>query len=225
VTLTDIIARAVNIVANIAPWLAPLPTAWLVADRTMLHLHFPPVVAWIAGAMLELLGVAIMATCLDLWSYERTKRKADPGAPLALAVGLVALYLVAALLLVLVLDLLDGVATWSQAIFPILSVASFAVLGLRYDHRERLVSVAQNKAEQKANRAERRANRAELEPDPTEPEPNREFGTKSEHVRYLLETEPDISRLALMAKTGASASYVSELIAEHKAKGEAEWTN
>jgi len=210
-----LLTYAVDVVANLAPWLAPLPTAWLVADRTTLHLGWPLAVGWIAGATLELLGVAIMATALDLWSYQRDKRKSDPDAPLILAWALVGLYLVAALLLVVMLDLLDGLTTWAQAVFPILSVAAFAVVGLRYDHRRRVDAIDQDKAERKAKRAEQRAKKTEQKASATEPE----FATKADHVRHLLEAEPDISRLALMSKTGASASYVSELVTEHRTNG------
>ena len=35
---------AVQIVAKLAPWLAPLPTAWLVFDHTQQHLGWPAVI-------------------------------------------------------------------------------------------------------------------------------------------------------------------------------------
>jgi len=63
----------------------------------MQHLAWPQWVAVAAGATLEALGVAILATALELYRYNGTKRKSDPPAPMLLAVGLVGLYLVAAL--------------------------------------------------------------------------------------------------------------------------------
>jgi hypothetical protein len=62
---------------------------------------------------------------------------------------------------------------------------------------------------------ERRRKRAERETEPERTEPKAEaapvFATKRAHIRYLLETEPGISAAELVAQTGASASYVSEV--------------
>ena len=143
-------AAAITVVSKVSPWLTPIPTAWLVYDRTMLHLHWPRWVAICAGVTLELLGVAILSTALALYAYNRKKRKSDPMAPLWLAVCLVAVYLVTALLLVMVLDIAPGIAVYSQALFPVLSLAAFVLLGLRLDHQERVTAIATNKAEAKA---------------------------------------------------------------------------
>jgi len=40
---------------------------------------------------------------------------------------------------------------------------------------------------------------------------DKEFKTKKEHIQYLLDTEPGITPTELIMRTGASASYVSEL--------------
>ena len=58
---------------------------------------------------------------------------------------------------------------------------------------------------------ERRRKRAERKPEATERKPAPAFATKREHIRYLLTTEPGITPAELVAKTGASASYVSEV--------------
>ena len=207
-----LLTYAVDVVANLAPWLAPLPTAWLVADRTTMHLGWPLAVGWIAGATLELLGVAIMATALDLWSYQRDKRKSDPDAPLILAWALVGLYLVAALLLVVMLDLLDGLTTWAQAVFPILSVAAFAVVGLRYDHRRRVDAIAVQKAVARRKRKERKEqpNVTPVQVDAT---------TKTEIVRRLAADKPGWTRLQLAQEADCSLSTVSRAL-NNGTKGE-----
>ena len=204
-------AAAITIVSKVSPWLTPIPTAWLVYDRTMLHLHWPQWVAICAGITLELLGVAILSTALALYAYNRKKLKSHPVAPLWLAVILVAVYLVTALLLVMVLDIAPGIAVYSQALFPVLSLAAFVLLGLRLDHQERVTTIATGKAEAKERRAELRAARAEVESEPAELEPPPQFATKKEHIQYLLDTEPGITPTELIMRTGASASYVSEL--------------
>ena len=161
---------AVAIVAKLAPWLAPLPTAWLVYDRTQQHLDWPWWVALIAGLTLEALGVAILATTLQLHSYNRGKRKSDPKAPLLLPGFLVFGYFVAAELLTVVLDIAP---TWTAplaaAVFPVLSMAAFAILALRADHEQRLTDIEQNKADARATRERNKRLRAKVEPIANEP--------------------------------------------------------
>jgi hypothetical protein len=162
----------VTIVANAAPWLAPLPTAWLVYERTLEHFGWPVPVAAVTGAVLEVLGVAIMHTALTLWSWNREKRKPDPPAPTWIGVVLVGVYFVAAELLTVFLETVDGaLVAWSPAVFPVLSVAAVAVLALRADHERRLSEVERTKAEAKANRARLKAERQRIEREQAEPEP------------------------------------------------------
>ena len=145
-------ALLVSIVANVAPWLAPLPTAWLVYERTMTHLAWPQWVAITAGATLEALGVGILATALELYNYNRDKRKTDPQAPLWIALVLVVLYFTTAILLTVVLDIAPAIALVAPALFPVLSVASFALLALRADHERRVNAIAMQKADAKTRR-------------------------------------------------------------------------
>ena len=146
--------RAVDLVASLSPWLAPLPTAWLVYDRTMQHLGWPQAVAGIAGIVVELLGIAIFATALMLYDYNGAKRKTDPTAPTWMALVLGVLYLLATLILVVVLDVWPWLATYAPAMFPLLSVAAFALLALRANHRRRLDAITMQKLERKAQRDE-----------------------------------------------------------------------
>jgi len=60
-------------------------------------------------------------------------------------------------------------------------------------------------------RTERERRKTERKPEQTERKPAPAFATKREHIRYLLDTEPGISAGELMARTKASASYVSEV--------------
>lgn len=162
VRLSYLDGALIQIVAQLAPWLAPLPTAWLVYDRTQLHLGWPWWVALIAGLTLEALGVAILATTLDLYSYNRSKRKSDPRAPLWMGLGLVVLYFLAAELLTVALDIAPSwVAPFAAAVFPALSVAAFAILAVRADHQQRLTEIEQGKADARASRERRKQEKAE----------------------------------------------------------------
>ena len=170
-TLNGLVAILVNIVANVAPWIAPLPTAWLIYDRTMVHLRWPAWVAIAAGVTLELLGVAILATTLELYNYNHDKRKSDPVAPVWIGLILVGVYAASAILLVVILDIAPGVAIYSQAVYPALSVASFALLALRTDHERRVSGIEQDKAEARARREQQKQERKRAEPIAEQPEP------------------------------------------------------
>jgi hypothetical protein len=154
-------ARAVALVARLSPWLAPLPTAWLVAVRTYEHLAWPWYIAAVAGLTIELLGLAATFTALESYTYNKMKRKNDPAAPLVLPFALVGVYFLSAELLTAGLDIAGQPVTFaklSQAIFPALSLVGMATLAIRVDHEAR---VAETEAERERQRAERRAQRAE----------------------------------------------------------------
>jgi len=206
-------AAAITIVSKVSPWLTPIPTAWLVYDRTMLHLHWPQWVAICAGVTLELLGVAILSTALALYAYNRKKLKSHPVAPLWLAVILVAVYLVTALLLVMVLDIAPGIAVYSQALFPVLSLAAFVLLGLRLDHQERVTTIATGKAEAKEERARKRAEKMTQETEVDAPSAQvAETVTKTVQAQRLAELHPEWNRARIAQEIGCSASTVTRAL-------------
>ena len=206
-------AAAITIVSKVSPWLTPIPTAWLVYGRTMLHLHWPQWVAICAGVTLELLGVAILSTALALYAYNRKKLKSHPVAPLWLAVVLVAAYLVTALLLVMVLDIAPGIAVYSQALFPVLSLAAFVLLGLRLDHQERVTTIATGKAEAKAERVRKRAEKMTQETEADAPSAQvAETATKTVQAQRLAELHPEWNRARIAQEVGCSASTVTRAL-------------
>ena len=148
-------SAAVDLVAKIAPWAAPAPTAYLVFARTTYYLAWPWWVGALAALVIESLGLAVTSTALTLYRYNVGKRKADPPAPLALPLALVGLYFGSAELLTVALDvapklaagLAVSLADWAPAVFPVLSLAGVTVLAIRADHRRRLGEVAAKKAE------------------------------------------------------------------------------
>jgi len=212
---------AVDFVSSLAPWLAPLPTAWLVYDRTQHHLNWPQWVAAIAGITLELLGVGILATWLMLYGYNRNKRKSDPAAVMWLPVGLVVLYVLTAEALTVVLDVWPAMATIAPALFPILSVAAFALLALRANHVRRLDDIAWQKDERKRQRDERKRHkdeerRQELDHERRQMEARLqevESWTKAERVGWYAMQYPDWTRAQLMEAVGCSLSTVNRALA------------
>ena len=139
-------ALAVDLVVKIAPWAAPAPTAYLVYARTMAHLRWPAWVAIVAALVIESLGLATVATALELREYNQEKRKSDPAAPFGLAALLAGVYLVVALLLTVVLDIVPILSIVAPGAFPFLSLCGVLVLAVRSDHRRRLQTIAEEKA-------------------------------------------------------------------------------
>lgn len=144
---------AVEAVSRIAPWLAPLPTAYAAysAGQT---LGWPQWVAVGAALAVETLGLATTATALTLRDYNRSKRKIDPPAPVALALTLVIVYYITALALVLLYE--PPIAGWGRfvpVLFPFLSLAGVGVLALRADHRRRMAEIEADKRRRKRSRA------------------------------------------------------------------------
>jgi hypothetical protein len=149
-------ALATDAVAKVAPWAAPIPTAYLVGRATVEHLHWPNAVGVAAAVVVESLGLATTATALELRGYNQGKRKSDPVAPFTLAAVLVAVYLAVAVGLTVALDIAPALAVYSPAIFPLLSLCGVTVLALRGDHRRRMEAIETVKKERKARRQKKR---------------------------------------------------------------------
>jgi hypothetical protein len=150
--IDDAESTLVNLVAKCAPWLAPLPSAWLVYAKSMAILQFPHLVGLVAALVIEALGLASVSTALTLREYNAGKRKSDPRAPFALALALAAVYFASVVSLTIVLELVPKAATFALVIFPFLSLTGATVLALRADHRRRLASIESVKAGRKAKR-------------------------------------------------------------------------
>jgi predicted transcriptional regulator len=149
-------STAIDLVARLSPWLAPLPTAYLTATATVEHLAWPEPVGAVAGVIVEALGLSAVSTALTLREYNAMKRKSDPGAPFGLAVALGGVYFASVTFLTVALDTFPQLATFAPLVFPALSLAGVTVLGIRADHRRRLEAIAESKAERKAKRQDRR---------------------------------------------------------------------
>jgi len=142
----------VDLVAKIAPWCAPIPTAYLVGRATVVHLAWPEPIGILSAAVIESLGIATCATALDLYQFNQNRRKSDPPAPFWLSVLLVSLYFAVAVILTVVLDTQPSWSAFAPAIFPVLSLAGVTVISLRKDYQKRLRQIADEKAERKAER-------------------------------------------------------------------------
>ncbi len=151
-TLSELETKLTNGVARLSPWLAPIPTAYLVGRATLLHLAWPWPIAAVAAVIIECLGLAAVNTALELREYNASKRKSDPTAPFALGAVLVGVYVVVATGLTVALDIFPALAVYSPAIFPLLSLAGVTIIALRSDHGRRLAAIESVKAERQGKR-------------------------------------------------------------------------
>jgi hypothetical protein len=151
----------VDLVAGLAPWLAPVPTAYMVAHAALNRLKWPLPVAVAGAAALEALGITTATVALTLYEYNQGRKAGQPEAPFKLAVALVGIYFVSAVTLSGLLEIFPALTTWAPAIFPVLTLAGVGALALRSDHDRRLQAIADEKAERKAERAAARAAKAE----------------------------------------------------------------
>jgi hypothetical protein len=150
----------VKLVAKLAPWLAPFPSAYFVARSGMVHLALPLPVAIVVAAIIETLGLSTVHSALWLADWNASKRKTDPQAPVVVAMALGAVYLVATLGLVVFLEVWPGLATYAPALFPALAVVGGVNLALISQQEHREAAVKTEKAERKAvRRARRQADR------------------------------------------------------------------
>ena len=160
-------AWVTDTIAGLIPWLAPIPSAVLVANATMRHLAWSLPVAIVAGLIIEGLGLTSTSTALTLWEWNARRPADEPKAPFWLAGLMVAVYLVSTIGLTVVLDMDVTLVHIAPSLFPILALVGTINIALRSQHKHRLerinfserqarIDAEIDKAERKAERDERR---------------------------------------------------------------------
>jgi len=132
-------------VVRLSPWLAPIPTAYLVGKATFENLDWAGWVSVAAALSIELLGVATTKTAIELYEYNKSKRKSDPVASLNLSIATVVTYFVAVVVLTVLLEIMPELRVFTAIVFPFVSLTGMSVIGLRIGHRERLLLVEKSK--------------------------------------------------------------------------------
>lgn len=135
--LNEIEKSAVDFIAVFAPWLGPIPSAWLVGNAAQEYLHWPLLIAIIAGVAVEAIGVVSVVLALRLYEWNDTKNKTDPGAPFGLAVVLVAVYFVVTIGLTVLLDVFPDLARYAPAIFPLLAAVGAVNIAVKNGQNRR----------------------------------------------------------------------------------------
>jgi len=115
-------AKVTDVIAGLVPWLAPIPSAVLVANATQAHLGWSQPVAIVAGLIIEGLGLTSTSTALTLWDWNARRPANEPKAPFWLSGLMVAVYLISTIGLTVVLDLNTALVHVAPAVFPVLAL-------------------------------------------------------------------------------------------------------
>lgn len=145
-----------NVAATI-PWMAPIIPAWFAYENMTTVLDMPQVISLVGACVVEFLGLATVSTTFKLWQYNDTKRKTDQNAPVQVAIGTTAFYLIIVLLVNVILDTSPVEARVAKALLSMLSLAGAVVLAIRAQHSRRLESIEAERQERREMRQERHA--------------------------------------------------------------------
>lgn len=143
--LDNVERTAVDVISVFAPWLGPIPSAYLVGDACINNLQWHIVVAVIAALSVESIGVVSVVTSLRAYEWNATKNKTDPAAPFLLSLFLVIFYLVVTVGLVVLLNVIPALATWAPAVFPLLAVVGAVNIAIKNGQQRRELAKADKK--------------------------------------------------------------------------------
>lgn len=151
--LTDALDQVLvgNIAASV-PWLAPVIPASIAFDHMVRVLDFHPVVAGVGALVVEFLGLATVATTFQLWDYNEEKRKTDQNAPVWVAGGMAAFYLVVVLVVNVILDNSDPTHRVAKGLLSSLSIVGAVTLAVRAQHARRLADIAEERDQRRKER-------------------------------------------------------------------------
>ena len=142
----------VKMIANLAPWLAPVPSAYFITLSAITHLGLPPIIGIVVGLIVETLGFSTVHLYLMLLEWNMKKKVSDPKSPDFLALMLVIFYLVITVTLTVVLEISPSLATFAPAIFPLLSLIGAFTLALLSAQENKELAIQQTKFERSLKR-------------------------------------------------------------------------
>lgn len=198
-------AVVVAIVGRVATWMAPAPSAILIAVAAGKEFGLGEVWSAIIAFSIEFVGMATTNLWLTAREWNATKRKSDPEANERLAIVLVAAYLIVSESMLLSLE------NWVAALFPLMSAVAMIALGERTLQHKRAEDVRKEKEQ-------RRKSRESSRKPPKKREKVRKYGAKKEAALDLLAEHPDISSEDLAERIGSSRRYAGGLINEYKSQ-------
>jgi hypothetical protein len=155
-TANQIESLAVDIIAILAPWLSPLPSAYLVYRATQEHFGWPFLVSAAGALAVEAIGVVSVVVALRLHEWNQTKNSKEPAAPFGLAVAVCAFYLVVTVGLVVFLKVFPELVNFAPAVFPFLAITGAVNIALKDGQKRRERERQERKEERKQARQDTR---------------------------------------------------------------------
>lgn len=192
----------INLISALSPWLAPLPAAWMSYAHMTTYLEFPIPVAIAVAIVVEVLGLSTISTALSFYEHNRryNGKTSVKRSPLWLVVITYLFYLAIVLTINVLIDAVLGTSTWpiivARGLLVLMSLPAGMLIGLRKQHYELVVQIAEEKDERKRSKTETK--------DESAPEP--EVKTIDYRVWRKSASAEDVAWL----KTASTASIVAK---------------
>lgn len=130
----------IGLVALSVAGIAPLPSAYFVAVASMRHFDAPLEIAVVIAVVIEGLGFAVSHLAVEFWTHNtHTNRLAKYRAAWVefwLCIGMYALYFVATVGLLVVLDVMPELKQTAKVLFPFLAMVGVVSIGLTFQLSE-----------------------------------------------------------------------------------------
>lgn len=156
--LQNIEQTAVDVLSTLAPWLGPIPSAYLVGQACLIHLSWHWSVALVAAIAIEAIGVVSVILALQCHEWNAARTQKDAEAPYLLAVALVVVYFVITVLLTIFLDVAPTLAKFAPAVFPLLAAVGAVNIAVKNGLYRRQEIARNRKGQRRAKSAAQTAN-------------------------------------------------------------------
>lgn len=148
----------VNLLSAIAPWLAPVVPMQIAVQHMIGYLSFSKPVAWMTGAVVEILGLAAVSTILRLWRHNQNARAEKNRQPIWVPIFVYGFYLTIILSVIALPELAkterDWIAVTVKILLSLLSVPAAITLAIRAQNTEIVQEMTAQKAPRPARTAE-----------------------------------------------------------------------
>jgi hypothetical protein len=148
--IRNIESSFVNFISAVAPWLAPLPPAYMTYWHAVDTLKFPEWVAFPAALVVEILGFSAVSTFMTFWFFNRRNKALAKKAPIPLVVFAFSFYLALILTSNVLLDAFNN-ADWAviavRALFTLQTIPAALIVVARAGHKSLLSEIAKEREE------------------------------------------------------------------------------
>jgi hypothetical protein len=130
----------IGVVALSVAAIAPLPSAYFVAVASMRHFEAPLEIAVVIAVVIEGLGFAVSHLAVEFWTHNTHSRSLAKyrmaWVEFWLCIGMYALYFVATVGLLVVLDVMPELRQTAKVLFPFLAMVGVVSIGLTFQLTE-----------------------------------------------------------------------------------------